>query len=121
MHYENVPAVSISVAEAALIAGNYEALATYVIGVALHEPDAQSAIAICLKSARVGNSVVRGNAILGFGHLARRFGKLESKEIKPVVVAGLKDSDSYVRGQSHAAADDLEHFLGWHVHGQADV
>jgi hypothetical protein len=31
----------------------------------------------------------------------------------------LLDEQDYVRGQAHAAADDLEHFLGWQLVGSA--
>ena len=57
---------------------------------------------------------VRGNAVLGFSHLARRFGRLDSAA-REIIEAGLRDGDSYVRGHANAAADDVQHFLGWKV------
>lgn len=57
---------------------------------------------------------VRGNAILGFGHLARTAGIIwKPKEVRAYVEAGLADHDDYVRAQAEAAAGDLRRFLKW--------
>ena len=69
---------------------------------------------ICRELAVHPNFNVRGNAILGFGHLARTAGIIwKPKEVRALVEAGLADPDEYVRGQANAAADDLRHFLKW--------
>ena len=49
------------------------------------------------------------------GHLARRFGVLDEGLVQPVLEAGLEDVSRFVRGQANAAADNLEHFLGWRI------
>jgi len=57
---------------------------------------------------------VRGNALLGFGHLARTVGIIwKPKSVRALVEAGLADPDPYVAGQAEAAAMDLRHFLKW--------
>jgi hypothetical protein len=58
---------------------------------------------------------VRGSALLGFGHLARRFRELDAGRVRPLLLAGLADPDPWVRGQADAAADDAEFYLGWRV------
>ena len=69
---------------------------------------------ICRELAVHPDFNVRGNAILGFGHLARTAGIIwKPKEVRALVEAGLADPSDYVRGQSEAAADDLRHFLKW--------
>lgn len=69
---------------------------------------------ICRELALHPNFNVRGNAILGFGHLARTAGIIwKPKEVRALVEAGLADPDEYVRGQAEAAADDLHFFLKW--------
>ncbi len=69
---------------------------------------------VCRELAAHPNANVRGNAILGFGHLARTAGIIwKPKEVRALVEAGLADPDEYVRGQAEAAADDLRHFLKW--------
>ncbi len=57
--------------------------------------------------------MVRGNALAGFGHLARRFGRLDSRAIKRRVEIGLYDRNDYVRQQARSAAEDLHTFLSW--------
>lgn len=69
---------------------------------------------ICRELARHANANVRGNALLGFGHLARTAGiNWKPVAVRALVEAGLADPDAYVRGQAEAAADDLRHFLKW--------
>jgi len=69
---------------------------------------------ICRQLATHPNANVRGNAILGFGHLARMAGIIwKPKEVRALVESGLADPDDYVRGQAEAAAGDLRHFLKW--------
>jgi hypothetical protein len=69
---------------------------------------------VCLQLAAHRDARVRGNALLGFGHLARTAGVIrESALVARAVEAGLIDPDPAVSGQAEAAADDLEHFLGW--------
>jgi hypothetical protein len=69
---------------------------------------------ICRELARHGHPNVRGNALLGFGHLARTAGIIwKPKEVRALVEAGLADPDVYVRGQAEAAAMDLRQFLKW--------
>jgi hypothetical protein len=85
-----------------------------LVAVALHEADLEWAQSYCLSLAAHPNENVRGNAILGFGHLARRFGQLTA-EAKPIIEAALTDSSAFVRGQAVASADDVGQFLGWQL------
>lgn len=62
---------------------------------------------------------VRGNAILGLGHLARTCGHLDLAAVVPVISAALGDRHEYVRGHAADAAADLLHYLGVHVPGSA--
>jgi hypothetical protein len=72
---------------------------------------------VCLRLSGHPHFNVRGNAILGFGHLARTCGALDEGRVKPLIERALKDTDEYVRGQANAAADDLAHYLGWRIEG----
>ncbi|HOY78085.1 MAG TPA: hypothetical protein PLN33_09780 [Hyphomonadaceae bacterium] len=69
---------------------------------------------VCRRLAKHDHPNVRGNAILGFGHLARTAGIIwKPNDVRALVEAGLADPDSYVRGQAETAAGDLRHFLKW--------
>ena len=113
MSRRNAKIGSLEEARTALRAGNHDRLARLVVAIALYEADVDAATEVLLRSAVVPDPVARGNAILGFGHLARRFRSLNRGAIEPLVTAGLHDPDAYVRGQSQSAADDLGQFLGW--------
>ena len=67
----------------------------------------------CVRLARHRNAMVRGNAMLGFGHLARRFGRLDVHRVKRLVDTCLHDGSDYVREQARSAAEDLKTFLAW--------
>jgi hypothetical protein len=67
----------------------------------------------CVRLARHRNAMVRGNAMLGFGHLARRFGRLDAHRVKRLVDTGLHDGSDHVREQARSAAEDLKTFLAW--------
>lgn len=67
----------------------------------------------CARLARHRNANVRGNALLGFAHLARRFGSLDRNRVKRLVEIGLFARHEYVREQAESAAADLETLLDW--------
>jgi hypothetical protein len=114
VQYEPIEPISRAEAERATGATPDE-LVRAVLAVALHDDDRAWAEAFCERFARHPDPGVRGSALLGFGHLARRFGELDAARIRPLLVAGLADPDSWVRGQSEAAAVDAEWFLGWRL------
>jgi len=67
----------------------------------------------CAQLARHRNAQVRGNAVAGLGHLARRFGRLDPNRIKRIVEIALCDRSEYVREMARSAAEDLRTFLSW--------
>ena len=83
------------------------------IAVSLDPPDCAWAENVCIRLAAHRDANESGNAILGFGHLARLCGTLDEARVRPLIDAALADPSDYVRGQAHAAAGDLGHFLGW--------
>jgi hypothetical protein len=94
----------------AIAENNADILGPMIIAAALYEDDFDTVYSACVQLSSHPDEVVRGNAILGFGHLARLFGRL-GNEAPGLVKRALADTSSYVRGQAHAAAGDLQHFL----------
>ena len=88
------------------------ALVTVPISVSLHSDDLPWAQEVCLRLSSYRDERVRANAVLSFGHLARRFRRLDLARVLPVVENALADSSPEVRGQADAAAEDIELFLG---------
>jgi hypothetical protein len=84
-----------------------------ILDVALECEDREWAECSCAQLAKHRNANVRGNALLGFGHLARRFGRLDRNRVKRLIEIGLHAHNEYVRERAESAADDLETFLSW--------
>jgi hypothetical protein len=103
--------------DAALARDQPDELLHVPILVSLDPPDCAWAQDVCIRLAAHAHATVRGNAVLGLGHLARTCGALDSPRVLPLLESALRDSDGYVRGQAHAAADDVAHFLGWRMDG----
>ena len=99
--------------EAVIERGDAEDLGYVPIVVSMDPPNCDWAESICLRLCTHNDGRVRGNAILGFAHLARTCGKLNRDTVHPIIVAALSDPDSHVRGHAHSAVDDTSHFLGW--------
>jgi hypothetical protein len=114
VRYEPIEPMSHADAERAAGAAPDDQLRA-VLAVALHDEDLAWAEAFCERFTRHPDPGVRGSALLGFGHLARRFRELDAARVQPLLLAGLADPDSWVRGQCEAAADDIEFFLGWRL------
>lgn len=102
---------------AALARNDPDELLHIPIALSLDPPEEEApgfAEAVCLQLAGHAHPNVRGNAILGFGHLARTAGVIRDEaRVRACVEAGVRDEDDYVRGQAQSAASDLGHFLGW--------
>jgi hypothetical protein len=67
----------------------------------------------CVQLARHRSAGVRAGAIAGFGHLARRFGRLDPGRVRRLVEIALHDPSPAVRARADDVADDLLTFLGW--------
>ena len=78
-------------------------------------PDPVWAETVCLDNSTHPDEGIRGNAVLGLGHLARTEGlSLEARVIETVQRA-LQDESAYVRRHAHSAADDIRQRHGWRV------
>jgi len=86
-----------------------------VLSAALYSDDAGWAEDVCVRLSHHEHFNVRGNAILGFGHIARIHGKLTKSKVMPLIESALKDESDYVRGQANSAAADVEWFLKWRI------
>lgn len=109
--------MSLPLIDEALARDNPDELLQLAISLALDPPEdahpgaAENALLIL---ARHPNFNVRGNAILGFGHLGRTAGVIRATEdVRALVQAALTDDNAYIRGQADSAASDLVFFLGW--------
>ncbi len=81
------------------------------IAISLIPPDCEWALAICTDLADHSDPTVRGNAVLGFGHLARTCPDVPLNDtVAARLGAALNDTDSYVNGQALSAHEDIMQF-----------
>ena len=113
MKYHDIPPLSRAEVEEIVARDDPETLARAVLSACLHAEDATWAGSLCERLAGHRDAAVRGNAILGLGHLARIHRHLSPASARALIAAALADPSAYVRGQADAAADDVEQFLGW--------
>lgn len=86
-----------------------------VIEIALEAEDRAFAENCCARLARHRNADVKGHALLGFGHLARRFGQLDRRRVQRLIEVGLHAHNELVRERAESAADDAETYLAWRI------
>lgn len=86
-----------------------------LVGLVLYSCTLEPALEVALVAVHSSDPLIRGNALLSFGHLARRFGVMPRDPVYGSIVLGLSDADPHIRGQADAAADDVQQFLGWHM------
>jgi len=115
MKYEVIKQLSEDEVESAILRNDPQELLYAVISAALHSDKPEWAEDVCLRLCKHEHFNVRGNAILGFGHIARIHGKLNKEQVKPLIELALSDNSDYVRGQADGAANDVEWYLKWKI------
>jgi hypothetical protein len=97
--------------DAALDVDDVEALREMVVAVTALGDDPGLATNLVRRLITHEDEFVRGNAVLGVGHIARRFGSVTPDLLQKVRAAAI-DPSEHVRGHAASAADDLQMFLG---------
>jgi len=115
IRYESIEFHGQEAAEAAIVRDEPADLLYVPIAASMYSDNLEWAQGLCVRLARHPHANVRGNAVLGFGHLARRFGRLDRAVVEPLVRDALVDPNPFIAGQAQSAAEDLGHFLGWHL------
>lgn len=111
--YEKIEELSKAEIEATILRDNPNELLYAVLSAALYSEDSAWAEDVCVRLAAHEHFNVRGNAILGFAHIARIHRKLNEAKVKPLIESALEDESEYVRGQAEGTKDDIKHFLRW--------
>lgn len=110
--YEPIPFLEQNEIIGSIERNDPDELSIAVLSAALYQ-EPEFSEPICITLADHLNFKVRGNAILGFAHIARLYYQLHEPSVKPLIEKALKDSCEYVSGQAESAKDDLELYLGW--------
>lgn len=115
--YQEITPTTREVVAQALLEDNVTALIRLVIAVSMYDPDWRFAQDLCVKLSSHPHANVRGNAVLGFGHIARVHRHLDQTIVQPIIRCALQDEDDYVRGHADSAVDDTAIFLKWDYSG----
>ena len=103
--------------EAAIARNAPEEIPFVPLTVAMLSPDGAAAMHVCVRLARHDDPLVRANALISLGHLARRFRSLDEPLVRPLLEEGLRDPDESVRVLAKSAADEVHQFLHWTIAG----
>lgn len=87
-----------------------DAIVRGLVSLALYAEDLEFIQNTMLEYSQHKHENVKGIAILGFGHLARRFGTIDKELVLPIVYAGLQDESEIVRGHADSALNDIQMF-----------
>jgi hypothetical protein len=120
MKYESIEFHGEPAAEAAILRDDPAELLYVPVAASLYSENMEWAQGVCLRLAAHPHFNVRGNAILGIAHLARRFGQLDRARVEPILRSAQLDPDPYVTGHAYDAIDDVRHFLGWDLSALAN-
>ena len=104
--------------EQAILSDDIESLCLAVIGVSMHDDDWRYAQDLCVRLSSHSHFNVRGNAVLGFAHIARVHRRLDRAVVQLIIQAALRDEHDYVRGHADSAVDDTMIYLKWHYDGK---
>jgi hypothetical protein len=115
MKYEKINQLSPAEIETAISRNNSDDIVYAVLSAALHSEDAAWAEDVCVRLAAHENENVRGNAILGLGHIARIHGQLTEARVRPLIESAFEDASAFVRDHAESAEDDVKLFLGWRL------
>jgi len=100
--------------ESALLRDDPFELQDLIAEVALESEARVWAECCCAQLTKHRSAEVRGTALRGFGHLARRFGILDPHRVHRLIENGLHSQHEFIRCEAESAADDVETFLAWH-------
>ena len=99
-----------------VVGEKYHGLVKFAVSVALFSEDVEFAEKLFLELSHHCDAEVRGSALLGFGHLARRFKKLSEKsEVLSAIAYGLQGESLHLKAQARSVALDLKEYLGWEL------
>lgn len=117
IRFQDLAAITQADIDAAISRNDPAELPLVPLTIALLVTDPSQAAQACIRLARHDAPLVRGNALVALGHLARRFRALDETQVRPLLEAGLQDPDDAVRAMARSAADEAHQFLHWTIAG----
>ena len=109
--YDPIRRMSKQEINAAIRENDSKKLSIAVISAALYSGDGVWAEKLAYKLIDHPDHLVRGNAMLSLGHIARVHGTLDRDRAIDVLRVAMNDRDEYVRTHASDARDDVEHWI----------
>ena len=97
-----------------LRSGSNEEKAKLAIALGFDCPDYGFAQSMCIRLLQTEDEGVRGNAVIGLAHIARRFGRLDKRVVRPYLMRELRENTS-CRELIVDAIHDMNLYLGWNI------
>lgn len=94
--------------------GSNEEKADLAIGLGFDCPDYGFAQSMCIQLLQMDDEIIRGNAVIGLAHIARRFRKLDKRVVKPYLLRELRENVR-CRDLTVNAINDINLYLGWNI------
>lgn len=117
--FQDLSAFSSEDVEAAICRNDPRELPLVPVTIALLADGPSPAQDLCIRLAHHAAPLVRGNAVIALGHLARRFRVLDEIRVRPLIEAALADPEPRVRVLAKSAADEIHQFLHWTIAGHS--
>jgi hypothetical protein len=114
---QDLDTITIEDVNAALLRNDPEELRFVSLTLALSDLDLNLTQAVCIRLCSSEDTAVLANALVSFGHLARRFRSLDEQAVRPIIEAALRHPDETVRANAGSAADEIYQFLHWNIAG----
>lgn len=111
--YVPIPEFTKAEMQKAIDENDIEKLIYVPLFASLYFEDRDYAEEICIKLSTHNDENIRANAIEGFEHIARIDGKLNKEVVKPIIEAGLKDKNDFVRDKSEWTKDATKQYFKW--------
>ena len=99
--------------------GSDEEKADLAIALGFDCPDYGFAQSMCIQLLQIENECIRGNAVIGLAHIARRFRKLDKRVVKPYLLRELRKNEQ-CRDLIAEAISDINIYLGWNIANRHD-
>ena len=94
--------------------GSNAEIAELAIAIGFDCPDFGFAQSMCIQLLQTEDEVIRGNAVIGLAHIARRFRKLDKRVVKPYLLRELRENVK-CRDLIADAINDINLYLKWNI------
>lgn len=75
---------------------------------------------MCIELLKMEDEIIRGNAVIGLAHIARRFKKLDKRIVKPYLLRELRENVG-CRDLIVESINDINMYLDWNIANRKQI